>query len=88
MHTIKNLEYINECATPGPWKCGEFSFMCNHMDAALIVKMRDLLPEFIELWKAASDIDGTTPDGIGLAGLPRLFKAIEYLNVKAKDILS
>lgn len=87
-HAIKNLEYLNECATPGPWRCGEFSFMVKHMDAALIVKMRDLLPEFIELWKAADVLDGTKPDGVGLAGVSRLFEAVNALNAKANDILS
>lgn len=85
---IKNLEYLHETATRSPWRIGEFSFMCKHMDAALIVKTRDLLPEFIELWKASEALDGTKPDGIGLEGLPRLFKAVDTLNAKATDLLN
>ena len=86
--TIQNLGYLNECATPGPWKCGEFSFMCKHMDAALIVKTRNLLPELLELWKAADLLDGTKPNGLGLLAIPDLLRAVEELNRKADDELA
>ena len=86
--TIQNLGYLNECATPGPWKCGEFSFMCKHMDAALIIKMRNLLPEFLALWQAADLLDGTKPNGLGIMVVPDLLKAVEELNRKADDELA
>ena len=62
--------------------------MCKHMDAALIVKMRNMLPEFIALWKAADLLDGTKPDGLGLMALPDLLRAVEELNRKADDELA
>ena len=86
--TIQNLGYLNKCATPGPWNYGEFSFMCKHMDAALIVKMRNLLPEFLALWKAADLLDGTKPNGLGIMVVPDLLKAVEELNRKADDELA
>lgn len=57
--------------------------MVNRDDAALIVKMRSLLPEFIALWKAADLLDGTKPNGLGLMVVPELLKAVEELNRKA-----
>ena len=62
--------------------------MCKHMDAALIVKMRNMLPEFIALWKAADLLDGTKPNGLGLMALPDLLRAVEELNRKADDELA
>ena len=85
---IDNLEYLHQEATPGPWKHGEFSFMVKSVDAAFIVKMRSLLPEFISLWKAADLLDGTKPNGLGLLAVPYLLRAVEELNRKADDELA
>lgn len=49
-------------------------------DAKLLVTLRNLAPKLIALWEAALALDGTRPDGKGLAGIGDILRALEALD--------